>query len=99
MKILQSSLPGIAVVVACTAIVTVRVVLAPGPTSLRAATAEERIEIAQTVAAAELVEPGCRQLHEALAVEARPDGSRLSRDVAQPLAVEDLLQRRCRCRI
>ena len=50
---LRTSLPAAAVAIGCLLLVTVRVVLAPGPTPRRIATEDERIEVAQAIAASE----------------------------------------------
>jgi len=50
---LRTSLPAVVVVFGCVLVVTVKTALAPAPPSRRSATAEEREEIAQTIAALE----------------------------------------------
>ena len=50
---LRTSLPAVLVALGCMLVVTVKTALAPAPPSRRSATAEEREEIAQTIAALE----------------------------------------------
>jgi hypothetical protein len=52
---LRTSLPALAVVFGCTLVVVVRTLLAPAPVPARAATPEERAEVALTIAS---FEPG-----------------------------------------
>ena len=53
METLQTTLLGAAVTLGCTVLVVFRVATAPAPTPLRAATTQERAEIAQAIAASE----------------------------------------------